>query len=115
MRTLTAFALAAGLTGMLSLPARAAHHHNEYWLHHDTSVDDELHGLSKSLDLNKDQESRVRKALDDRQEAFDNMSNQIKQAYDNADNQIRNVLTKDQQGKYDKMVEKRNHEGEERD
>ena len=108
MRSLIALTLAAGLAGAICSPARAGHdHHGEYWLHHDTSVDDELHGLSKSLDLNKDQEGRVRKALDDRQAAFDNMSNQIKQAYDNADNQIRNVLTQDQQKKYNKMVEKR--------
>jgi Spy/CpxP family protein refolding chaperone len=102
-------------------------HHRGGWSKQDTGK--RVQRLTKKLNLNSDQQAKVKSILDDQQKQFEtirqdsSMSKQDRRAkmmdlHKSSDDQIRAVLNPDQQQKFDQMRQKqmermaRHHHGD---
>jgi Spy/CpxP family protein refolding chaperone len=82
------------------------------------SVDDQVKRMTKKLNLNEDQQSKVRGILNDQRSQMerlrsdnslsrDDRSSKMRELHENSSGQIRAALNDDQRKRFDEMLEKR--------
>jgi K+/H+ antiporter YhaU regulatory subunit KhtT len=98
MMALTLLAVVTGFTASASA-GKCPYHYD---------IDKKMSKLTKKLDLNADQQAKVRSILQEKQKKLDEMCKQMMTLKDDTHQKMEAVLNADQKAKFEKMMSKHN-------